>query len=355
MHNDLNEWYINSGITIPEGKLESRWNAVEEFPESVSKSDINSLTLYFLGLSEDAEIIEKLTAILKAHDDNFSNTHVRELRVLSGAVLHQIVHHDSTYSAYTELLLQGAKFNRSISSLILQEIETEYFNESSSLRELATIKPLQVAIPSSKKILTEKENPQWSTESITIFKSFLNELEKSLLNVQAFANGVNNIQSLRAEESQLLWWLTNSWSDLADCPYKSLEQSKSCMHIAYDICKLVENFPGPYSIKPLITKMLEACKKTKSKVTFAEIIQETDSTMRNHIEQYSKVEDIKLFPVIMAILHSKNTSTSEEWKNKYKIESNTSDLVDKQVTPLEISLQLYYELLALKCFDTIPS
>lgn len=357
MNKSFNEWYIENNIILSEEKqLSKRWLGVEEFSKEATPADITNLAMLFFGCDVEDDFLEKLCNAFISHDDFFSKKSLPEIRLLSGAILLQMAQKNGEYCNYIELLSKSASFvpGRAINSSILNEIELEFRKDSDVIRENLDVNVDLVAVPNNNKLLDLLKNRSWDEDTFTQLVTFITETARSFSKINEIIEQVSEINRIRLEESQLLWWLISGWSEINKCSYKSLNKEKACLFIGYEMAELVQVFPGPYAAESIVFRMIELCKGSKASLKFSNLVQAvTPSFSELLLRQYAKQGNLKLLPLSMAIKYANNTSSPAEWINKYTIESNNIDIVDKEFTPSEFAKQLYYEVLTQRCLDFI--
>ena len=352
MNKNLNEWYIGAGITpIIEGQLSKRWEGVKEFSDNVSVDDIINLVKMFFKIPVDENFTISFANSFVKHDDSFSRKSINELSLLSGVVLLEIAQKNGDYYSFVELLTLVASFGRQnpVVPEILDEIQTEFKKDSDAIRKPERKVDKKISIPQNDKLL-ETLDETWTTEAIEEFTIYTNQVKTTFEALNDVISELKNAQKIRFEESQLLWWLTTAWSNTRECSFKTMDKHSNCLIIGYEAAELIEVFPGPFSIKGILSKILEACKGPKTTLLFYDLIQSVNNQcLSKHILTRGNSNMVTLLPITEALIYAENTSTTAEWLGKYTKEIYVN-VTEIKLSPLEYANQFYYEILAQRCY-----
>ena len=133
---------------------------------------------------------------------------------------------------------------------------------------------------------------------------------------------VNRIDVL-SEESDILWWLTNEWSNIRECPFSELKQEEAVILLPYELSNKVQYTLMPVSAKALLIKAISYSGAGTNKITLDKAIDAVDVHVFDELElEFTKIT--KLQPVLMAIELKKEYWSEDDpelWKkvfaNKY--------------------------------------
>lgn len=359
MDKNFNEYYIEANITVPDNDiLEKRWLAVEKLANKVDKEDIVNLCLSFFGFEMKEEFLEYFCDTFKEYDSSFSKNSNIEIRLLCGVILLQIAQvRNATNSTYlVEIIIQAAKFsnNRALADSIINEINNCYNIDTNNIRNMEVDRNSIKQVKKPTKLIAKLTGNTWDEDAFNLFKEYISATQSTLDIMKSKLDSFEQLQDLRNEESQLLWWLTTGWSETKESPYKTIDSYNGSFRVGYEISQFVRVFPGPSSVQALIQKMIEQCKESGEKISFGDIIQNSPKDISiKIIESSSNNPLLRLLPITMALNESKDTEELVEWSNKLMRCININGLTEIKFTPEQIAEQLYYELLALKCYECI--
>lgn len=350
MNKNFNEWYIDVSIQPKEGQLEKRAAGVERFAKDITVETVINLTKLFFNFPVGDDFKETFADNFIVDDASFSKRYTKELAVLAGATLVEIAETNGSFDNFVELLSIATSFGgrTPIAFSILETIKELFGVDSLALRETSNEYDVDIKIPATKsleEVLPSGWNEEWQKQMAKYIQGItqtLNSIGKELYDFK-------RSQKIYREDSQILWWLTSGWSKDLGCSFKTIDMQNACLVIGKETASLVSVFPGPYAINAVINKMIENCKGKKNLLDFTDVIQTTDMNWKaEYIKAYNNPRLYDLLPISSALLRAENTSAKEEWLPKYICETNicTDKMKD---TPYVYALQMYLEVLTLKC------
>lgn len=344
MNKNFNEWYIDICNQPKEGQLEKRWDSIEKFSDGVTANDIINLVKLFFNIPVDEEFRSNFAEVFIKNDLSFSKKYNKELALLAGATLIEIANNYEEYDGFVELITLAASFGgrTPVVQDIFIEIKKLFANDAFSIRETNCKKVGQIQLPTSD-LLVKSLADDWSDETS---KNLIDYVKK----IDASFSQITKSQEIYFEDSQLLWWLMSGWSRDLNCSYKDIDKQSACFIIGKEAAELVNVFPGPYSIKGVLNKILESCKGRNTNLKFTDIIYNADNSWKTkYVKKYNNSKIVELLPVTSAFIRSENTTTKEEWISKYTQEIHAS-VEEMKCSSLDYAMQIYLEVLVQRCY-----
>ena len=163
-------------------------------------------------------------------------------------------------------------------------------------------------------------------EKLDIVVKKVNELSNQL-------NSINKItlqhESIIYEDLQLLWWLMTECSDDKETRYLNIEPHFAAILAGKDLAQRVSVFPGPYSAKALLRKVLEFSEK------------EPESSLENYMDLLGK-NDIEIHTPILFALKKKMENGEKCWRQAFNKEYC---LKKENFSTVEVAYEMYVECL----------
>jgi hypothetical protein len=355
MNKNFNEWYLELAISLQNGQLNNRWAGVEKFSKNVTADDIINLVKVFYNIQVDEDFIASFSDTFVEFDAAFSRKSKRELSLLAGAVLVEIADANSDYYKFTELLVKSVSFgNRNPAVIgIYQAIEQIMNDDMIRIRDGKNTDEEILPVINSKSIISSLSGDSghtWTSGTATAFLNYINSVNTSITKQNETISAIRESKNIYFEDSQLLWWLTAGWSKDFQKAFKLIDVQMACLVIGKEAAELVKLYPGPYSIQGVLHKMIENSRRSNTKLDFIAVIHGIDNEWKHQYNKfYNAYQMHDLLPISTALLRSENTETKDEWVSKYSRDlSFPAD--DLKCSPLEYALQMYFEVLTLKCY-----
>ena len=338
----FNEFYIEAGIPVTKEQKEQRENGVENFCKELNCNDISELIRIYHGFNCDKEFYDNFIRFFSEIDPNFSAKNVEEIKLLAGVTLVNIAETQFDLGYKTELLALIMSFYLSDSlSLIDTRILKQFDKDRLDLRAPQKIKSNFEELI---KTLGEKspEDETWQTDLFDLLQEEHNYNIKLLQTLQVYK-----------EDSQILWWMNSKWCNTLDCDLKTLTKKQACLIIGSEAAELVENYPGPFSIKAVLKTLISSSKENNSKMGICEVLSNTDSRYKeNIVSQFANSAIIDLVPLHAAVCRESNTTSVEQWYPKYTQEILRGNKFSN-CTPDEYSYRMFLESLVLKLYNNL--
>lgn len=340
----FNEFYIEASIQVTSEQIEQRRKGIENFCKEVNCNDICELVRIYYGLNYDKDFYANFVHFFSEIDPNFSAKYVEETKLLAGAALVNIVENEYNLGYLTELLVVTMSFYNSNSLNLINTFILKQFDEDRiALRNTQEIKSDFEKLINSL-VKKYQENADWETELFRLLKEEHNYNNELLYTLQVYK-----------EDSQILWWMNSKWCNTLNRELKSLTKNQVCIIVGYEAAKMVEKYPGPFSINAVLKNIISVSKGNNSKVSIDEVLSNTDSNYkRNIVSKYASSAIIDLIPLYAAICRESNTTALEQWYPKYEKEILLGNKFSN-CTPDEYSFRMFLESLVLKLYNNLSN
>jgi hypothetical protein len=357
MNKNFNDWYLEAGITLRDDQVKSRWAGLEKFYKSVTVDNIINLVKLFYNMPVDQNFKDTFAEAFIEFDSAFSRKNERELSILAGSILVHIAETNGNLDSFVELLVRAAAFGKRKAVLkgIYLAIEQVFFNDMMKIREMDTNDENFPQIQSSSFAKSlETSGNGWTPDVAKVAIKYAKDIQEGFVKLTDAFCEMRYANEVFFEDSQLLWWLTAGWSKDLNCAYTSTNIQNVCLIIGKEAAELVKKFPGPYSIRGVLNRTVEDCKKASTiELDFAEVISVVDNAWKiRYNKSYNIQKVLDLLPISAALSRSENTQSKNEWIPKYNREvCNVAN--ELKYSPIEYAMQIYYEVLAQKCYCEI--
>ncbi len=145
------------------------------------------------------------------------------------------------------------------------------------------------------------------------------------------------------EEIQMLWWLVGGRSWLLDAEFDELDGDAAPLILAYDLAEMTNEFPGPRSIKALISR----ARRGGARTSIAGAVNALGPVASEKLAPTSGASPVTT-PIHLAIQRQRETGDSESWVAGW---SGATELPsDAEHSVLDVATSFYRERLFL-AFD----
>ncbi|EJP3960144.1 hypothetical protein NUP41_002372 [Salmonella enterica] len=356
MNYSLPDLYKLSKISITPKEIEVKLSAIKHIIDNNTGAELFDLIQLYYNIDNDNEYIWFKEAFTE-YDSSFSMVDsTRELAILSTYLINNIMQTDSDIA----LSVLTSSFAGTRSPLLFPELieisKSTLLNHiyKNKAQDLTICEPNKYPIENSvsenlsEDDLTDAENIPNILVSISSEKdSFITELSKNFhSNIVRMNQKIEFLQ----EESNILWWLVGEYSNLMNEHYSSVEKPIAAITTALELSELTISSLGPASSSQLLYKVLNVSKKSrKAKFKFNEYIENIPTLLFERfaidpvIEQYNF-----MFPVYTALKKYYEIGNELAWCKAFRTATGLSD--DIELSPIDLSTQLYRESLLLKYF-----
>ena len=357
MHKDFADWYRLVDLEPKGETIEKRWQAIEQFCESVNAARALELIRLLYGRSaKDDSFLDTFRRPFKAVDVAFPmRGNAAELQVLAGATIVQ--------------LLEGERYELA-DAVALGNVCADYRGRHSNtpIPEIVN-RARQYLVSQSESLRAPKEAPSFTRPSLQLQKLFeqlaeacnqnsftaaadpLRDLFTQLSNAitqlttttEKVTSCLVNLQKLRQEESNILWWLFAEYSRDLNQPVTKVGFPATCIIAAKELADLTMVLPGPLPAPAFLDKMLHTAKaKLPDTTTLQAAVNASPRGWRNQWMQRLKTADVEdLCPVLLAIKKSLETDGRDDWVPAFERAAGVK--VTEAIPPLELTCQAYEE------------
>jgi hypothetical protein len=328
MNQNFGDWYRIAGIEPNDELLHRRWTGAAEFAADPSIVDILSLVGIFCKLPHAEETEQSFRQAFRAVDTAFSmrGSDV-ELSCLAGATLAEIIESCSADLAdVAGLALVCSDFRGLRRTALLPEIvemAEEYLAERSG--QLRT----DTTVPELPHLSVGEELPSIVTSLNTIGDA-----------VRAL--GID--RQLRAEESDILWWLLAEYSRDLETPLRRAPWPAAAIHVGKELGDIIRILPGPYPMRAFLSRALSAATtptRSRRAVRLCEAVAGVDQAKCRLPVLNSDLAPH--CPVLKALAEFREYGPSDHWLTTFG--AATGIRAEVEVSPLDLALQSCRELL----------
>ena len=348
MHKDFADWYRLVDLEPKGETIEKRWQAIEQFCESVNSAQaLELIRLFYRRPTKDHSFPETFRSSFQEADVTFPmRDNAPELRVLAGATLVQLLEEDSDELADT---------------VALGIVCTDYHGRR---RDDITIPEIvhcarQYLVRRSTSLRTPKETPRFTEPLQKLFEPLkeaciqntfsaaeqpLHDLFTNLGNaIEEATKHLVHLQQLRQEESNILWWLFGEYSRDINEPMTKIGFPAACVVAAKELADLTVVLPGSLSAVAFLDKMLHIAKaKFPDTTTLQAAVNASPREWRNQWMQQLNITNVEdLCPVLFAIKKSLETDGRDDWVPAF--EKAAAVKVAEAIHPRDLTYQVYIE------------
>jgi hypothetical protein len=304
MHAHLIDWFRNVHIHSDSKVVEQRWDAATKYSKKLSRSSICSLLRLFLfSVSDpgDKALFEK--ALLEIDQEFPVAGNDQELRLMAGVVM-VVTFEESSHAA--DAFALGL---RAVTALerqydvaqpaILGEAESYLSKEAEAQRPDSfgeEGKPPEEALASRLQKLSAATEEAAPAAQDAFFKEIIKTIKRN--------REVSNSQILRlSEESALLWWLINEYSDRLKKNTAGLSTLEYALAAAVEASERTHVLPPSNSMNALISRALTPCRvEPDEPFSLDQLLGATDAEWRTpFVNGLSLVDSKGLLPIMTGL------------------------------------------------------
>lgn len=346
MSRELAKWMRTAGIAITNEIVNLREEGIDNFlKKKMTKEDAKEITkLYFTGKCNE-DFFESLVDTFYEVDNTFSDDMKQEITVLAGIIIFEMIERGKSKDiieliemyAQTYLFLGYSSVVDDISIMLQKDLENRMLalREDLSFENKSPINGLGKEFCFSIKEDEMEEYNSAVIEKLDIVVKKVNELSNQL-------NSINKItlhhESIIYEDLQLLWWLMTECSDDKETRYLNIEPHFAAILAGKDLAQRVSVFPGPYSAKALLRKVLEFSEKEPESSLEKYIDSVDDDIIMSLLEK----NDIEIHTPILFALKKKMENGENCWRQAFNKEYC---LKKESFLAVEVAYEMYIECL----------
>lgn len=350
MRKQFAELYLRVCAEPKTEQIEKRWQGIEEY---CSQDEINIYNLVKMAysLSPTDEFKDEFITIFQNIDISFQVSFVKEQELLASICLMKLME-DSYLSLHIALaVICVSKYNIKILVPELGVAAYKVFGEASAeIREKSVDFKKCSNASSSKLIGSLKELTELEQTHITELSNALTEIVKNINTIVQNQNQALDIINILQEDSDILSWITGSWSNELEKPItKGTLQKDIALLLAKELADFVKVIPGPYAFEAFLKKMLDNCKKDTKEYSLVIMVDSIDDAHKSAIFSCYQMDDVKRenTPILFSIKCALDAKQPDVWKST----ANNKLSINVEATEheaLEWAKLLYFECLLVK-------
>lgn len=357
MHKDFADWYRLVDLQ-PQGEtIEKRWQAIEQFCESVNAAQaLELIRLFYERSAQDADFLEIFRSPFKSADVTFQmRDNTAELQVLAGATIVQLLEGDRYELADVVALgivctdYRGRRRNISIPEIV-NRARQYLVSQSESLRAPKEVpsftKPDLQPLFSEEQLLQPFSENNWikvANQLHVLYTHYNQTISQLAATTEEVTSHLSDLQRLRQEESNILWWLFAEYSRDLNQPMTKVGFPAVCIVAAKELAELTVVLPGPLPALAFLDKMLHTAKaKLPDTTSLQAAVNASPRAWRSQWMQRLKIADVEdLCPVLLAIKQSLETDGRDDWVPAFERAAGVK--VAEAIQSLDLTYQAYEE------------
>lgn len=352
MEKNIGTWYGQANIFCTSDILDKRKKSIKTcIEEEVSWDFIKNIIKLFMKGKENKQdkFKESFADIFIKDDSAFSYEQDKELQLLAGIMLNEILKEDNKYNTIIELSCICLKnyYEPPIEG-IFNNIERYFYESLKQLRENEDNKYAKSNFRKSLQAMF-KENTGLVTGNLNEeVAEQLESLKKNIINIFSNFEKMQKINNLKSEDSEVLWWIIGEWSYDLDKPFKEIEENFIPVLIGKEMADKVKVLPGPFAAKAVIHKILSNFKDKKLYIyNYGEKIEK--DWLEKFVEKYY-IDAIGDFMPILKYFN-KIVEIDEEDNSENKLEKICPAIIKKtEILNKDIAYEIYLECLLSKAY-----
>lgn len=350
MRKQFAELYLRVCAESKTEQIEKRWQGIEEYCNK-DEIDIYNLVKMAYSLSPTDEFKDEFITIFQNIDISFQVSFVKEQELLASICLMKLME-DSDLSLHIALaVICVSKYNINILVPELGVAAYRVFGEASAEIREKSVDFKKCSNASSNKLIGSlKELTELEQTHIAELSNALTEIVKNINTIVQNQNQALGIINILQEDSDILSWITGSWSnELAKPITKGTLQKDIALLLAKELADFVKVLPGPYAFEAFLKKMLDNCKKDTKEYSLVIMVDSIDDAHKSEILSCYQMDDVKQenTPILFSIKCALDAKQPDVWKstanNKLSINIETTEH-----EALEWAKLLYFECLLVK-------
>lgn len=351
MHKEFADWYRAAAVAPPQDVLEQRWKGVEEATAGLNAAQVSELLrLFAIRPAHGYAAPEFLDTSFRHHDSAFpTRNHIEELRVLAGAILRNAVeteHASSVAAAYGFTCIAfGSRYANLPTREHVKPAEQFLASRATAIRDSTGGNDGKIASMSKERInevfpataFPPNQTPALREPLISVL------IEQSTTNqsVDKRLNTIWRLVQAQREESNLLWWLQNSFSKDLAVPFTQLSAASSACIFPLELADLTVFIPGPSAILGMIVSAQGKTSGNEESSIHGVVNAAPRGWRESRISQLSGQAVGALSPVLFAMSKSLDTDGEDDWLPSYRKQCEVK--VDETYHVRDIAQQVYRE------------
>jgi GTPase-associated system helical domain len=334
---------------------DNRLALIRQFALTVPQEDIVALVLLFYQSKTDGLFADRLRAAIRVDvDPGFSEKNDAELAIFAAGILYELLERGGLIASTVALALTCAEFGPLGETPRVEQairLAADFLAE-----EGARIRECSVKVPSLENMLNTALQPAADEESAEEDDTAAateeelevsEQLERIVKALGKYGTAVNQalglVESRRAEESNILYWLLSGRRRIGDSLLKQIKKQGAVIAIALELADLTSQVPGPASASPILLSLLEQCKDSVTEVSVEDCVGSVGHDDGSRYVSISKTLHPLITPMIYALEKAKENGWQKGWQNAFEVQTKLDP--SKKRPALEITEQVYREAL----------
>lgn len=207
------------------------------------------------------------------------------------------------------------------------------------------MKKLQKSIKEKKDNLAEDESFEYSSELLDLLVNEVNILAQQNQYLLQQNEDLQRLLTGEREETDILWWMINEWSELYDKPFNKLNDKQIAIAAPIGLYEHLQDVLFPYAGNQIIRYFLEKCEKPEQEYSISEYLKDVnDDFLCKDVFDF-KMEQIEKVQCITRALYCMKQCGCEgdAWKVMFQKGYGT-DPDEVCITPTAFAFQFQREL-----------
>lgn len=350
MRKQFAEFYLRVCAEPKPEQLEKRWQGIEKYCNQ-DEVDIYNLVKMAYSFCPTDEFKDEFVTIFQNIDISFQVGFVKEQEFLASICLMKLME-DTDLDLHIALAVMClSKYGAKILVPELGVAAYKLFGKASAeIREKSVKYKKCSPIDSNEFIESLEELTTLEETHIVGLSNTLTEIVKNInVIVQNQDETINVINTLQ-EDSDILSWITGSWSNELEKPLtKGTLPKDIALLLAKELADFIQVIPGPYAFEAFLKKMLDNCKKDTKAYSLVTMVDSIDDVHKSSILSCYQMDDGKQenTPILFSIKCALDAKQPEVWKSTA---SNKLSICVESIEHgvLEWAKLLYFECLLVK-------
>lgn len=352
MEKNIGTWYGQANISCPSDILDKRKKSIKaRIEEGIDWKFIKNIIKLFMKVKDTKQdkFKEGFADIFIKDDSAFSYERDKEIQLLAGIMLNEIVKGNNKYNTMIELSCICLKnYYEPPIEAIFNNIEKDFYESLKQLREYEDNEYTKSKFEKSLQSMI-KENPSLAAANLN--NQVAEQLESLKQNIDNIFNNFEKMQkinNLKSEDSEVLWWMIGEWSYDLNKSFKEIDEKFIPVLIGKEMADKVNVLPGPFAAKAVINKILSNFKgKPVYVYNYAEKIQKV--WLEKFVEKYYTEAIADFMPILKYF--NKVIEIEEEDKSDIQLEKICPPTIKKvEISNKDIAYEIYLECLLSKAY-----
>lgn len=291
------------------------------------------ITRWLLGEygAETEECLVHIEEIFCEEDVDFTKEDEKELRLLCEILVYNYSEKHGMLE-FALMILCGINIGKKLSSNIIYEkfkklVDVERLSSSKDEKSkgkypASAIKKIQKSIKDAKNNLSEGESFEYSSELLDLFVNEINILTQQNEYLYQQNIELKQLVTKQREETDILWWMMNEWSELYKKPFNKLNDREIAIAAPIGLYEHSQDTLFPYAGNQIILYFLEKCEKPEQEYSISEYLKDiNDDILSKNVFDF-KTEEIEKVQCITRALYCMKQCGCEGdvWKGMFKKE-----------------------------------